>query len=182
VKLIILDRDGVINIDSKDYVKHPDEWYPIEGSLEAIARLHQAGWKVVVASNQSGLARGYFDAATLHAMHQKCLSLLKPLGGSIDAFFVCPHGPDDGCRCRKPGTGLFDEIAKRFDTSLVGIPAVGDSLRDLQASAAVGCQPWLVLTGNGAQTAKQPNPPASTRVAKDLSEVADQLLTQTEGA
>lgn len=182
MKLIILDRDGVINIDSDDYVKHPDEWHPIEGSLAAIARLHQAGWKIAVASNQSGLARGYFDAATLHAIHQKCLTLLAPLGGTIDAFFVCPHGPDDACRCRKPSTGLFDDIAKRFDTTLEGVPAVGDSLRDLQASTAAGCQTWLVLTGNGPKTVQQPDLPAGTQVTKNLAEVVDKLLAQTENS
>ena len=181
MKLIILDRDGVINQDSKDYIKHPDEWLPIEGSLAAIAKLHQAGWKIVVASNQSGLARGYFDAATLHAMHQKCLQMLTALGGTIDAFFVCPHGPDDHCQCRKPATGLFEEISKRFDTPLTNVPAVGDSLRDLQASAAVGCQPWLVLTGNGTQAQAHPDLPADTRVAANLAEVVEQLLAQPEG-
>ncbi len=182
MKLIILDRDGVINQDSPDYIKHPDEWLPIEGSLAAIAKLHQAGWKVVVASNQSGLARGFFDAATLHAMHQKCLQLLAPMGGTIDAFFVCPHGPDDNCHCRKPATGLFEDISKRFDSSLANVPAVGDSLRDLQAASSMGCQPWLVLTGNGVKTESNPDLPAGTRVAQDLAQVVEQLLAQTEGA
>lgn len=176
MKLIILDRDGVINVDSDDYVKHPDEWHPLPGSLEAIARLSRAGWKVVVASNQSGLARGYFDAAALNDMHLKCRELLRPLGGVIDAFFVCPHGPDDGCNCRKPAPGMFHEIASRFDTSLNGLPAVGDSLRDLQASAAAGCTPWLVETGNGIKTRQSANLPANTHFGKDLADVVDQIL------
>lgn len=182
MKLIILDRDGVINADSDDYVKHPDEWHPLPGSLEAIARLHRAGWKVVVASNQSGLARGYFDAAALNAMHLKCRSLLKPLGGAIDAFFVCPHGPDEGCACRKPAPGMFEEIAQRFDVSLLGVPAVGDSLRDLKASAAAGCTPWLVQTGNGLKTRQSPDLPQNTRFAKDLADVVAQLLAQESTA
>lgn len=182
MKLIILDRDGVINVDSDEYVKHPDEWHPLPGSLEAIARLQRAGWKVVVASNQSGLARGYFNAAALNAMHLKCRDLLRPLGGTIDAFFVCPHGPDDQCDCRKPSPGMFHEIAKRFDIDLHGVPAVGDSLRDLQASAAAGCTPWLVETGNGAKTRQSASLPANTRFAKDLADVAEQLLAEEANA
>ncbi len=178
MKLIILDRDGVINVDSDAYVKHPDEWHPLPGSLEAIARLHRAGWRVVVASNQSGLARGYFDGAALNAMHQKCKDLLTPLGGAIDAFFVCPHGPEDKCDCRKPSPGLFREIGRRFDVSLTGVPAVGDSLRDLQASAQAGCTPWLVQTGNGSKTRSSPDLPKSTRFAEDLADVAEQLLRE----
>lgn len=182
MKLIILDRDGVINQDSEEYVKHPDEWLPIEGSLAAIAKLHQAGWKIAVATNQSGLARGYFNAASLHAMHLKCLQLLAPLGGTIDAFFVCPHGPQDQCGCRKPAVGLFKDIGKRFDTSLTQVPAVGDSVRDLQAAASAGCQPWLVLTGNGAKAQAHPDLPAGTRVAANLAAVVEQLLTPPVGS
>ena len=178
MKLIILDRDGVINVDSEAYVKHPDEWHPIEGSLEAIVRLNRAGWRVVVASNQSGLARGYFDGAALAAMHQKCRELLTPLGGAIDAFFVCPHGPDDDCDCRKPLPGLFLEISQRFDTPLAGVPAVGDSLRDLQASAAAGCTPWLVETGNGLKTRQSPDLPPGTQFAHNLADVAARLLKE----
>lgn len=182
MKLIILDRDGVINVDSDEYVKHPDEWHPLPASLEAIARLSRAGWKVVVASNQSGLARGYFDAAILNAMHQKCRDLLAPLGGTIDAFFICPHGPEDNCNCRKPAPGMFFEIGRRFDISLKGVPAVGDSLRDLQASAAAGCSPWLVQTGNGAKTRLSADLPATTQFAHDLADVADKLLTKDSQA
>lgn len=177
MKLIILDRDGVINHDSPDYIKTPDEWHPIEGSLEAIARFHQAGWKVVVASNQSGLARNLFDAPTLTKIHNKMRDSLVSLGGSIDAFFICPHGPDDHCNCRKPKPGLFHDIAQRFDINLQGVPAVGDSLRDLQASHASGCQPWLVETGNGIKTRKQGGLPEHVKFAHNLADVADQLLT-----
>ncbi|MCC7228478.1 MAG: D-glycero-beta-D-manno-heptose 1,7-bisphosphate 7-phosphatase [Burkholderiaceae bacterium] len=176
MKLIILDRDGVINEDSDQYIKHPDEWIAIPGSLQAIARLHQAGWTVAVASNQSGLARGYFDVATLASIHQKLRRELAQLGGTIDAFFVCPHGPGDGCTCRKPLPGLFHDIAQRYDVPLAGVPAVGDSLRDLQASHAAGCTPWLVQTGNGPRTLAQGDLPRGTRLADSLSAMVDQLL------
>ena len=176
MKLIILDRDGVINEDSEQYIKHPDEWIPIAGSLQAIARLHQAGWTVAIASNQSGLARGYFDVATLASIHQKLRRELAHFGGTIDAFFVCPHGPGDGCTCRKPLPGLFHDIAQRYDVSLAGVPAVGDSLRDLQASQTAGCTPWLVQTGNGPRTLAQGDLPRGTRLADSLSAMVDQLL------
>ena len=134
MKLVILDRDGVINHDSSAFVKSPDEWVALPGSLEAIARLSQAGWRVVVASNQSGLARGLFSTETLNAIHAKMRSELAQLGGHIDSIFLCPHGPDDGCACRKPKPGMFLDIAHRYDIDLQNVPAVGDSLRDLQAS------------------------------------------------
>ena len=176
MKLIILDRDGVINEDSDQYIKHPDEWIAIPGSLQAIARLHQAGWTVAIASNQSGLARGYFDVATLALIHQKMRRELAQLGGTIDAFFVCPHGPGEGCTCRKPLPGLFHDIGHRYDVPLAGVPAVGDSLRDLQASHAAGCTPWLVQTGNGPRTLAQGDLPRGTRLADSLSAMVDQLL------
>jgi len=176
MKLAILDRDGVINRDSADFVKSADEWIALPGSLAAIARLTQAGWKVVVATNQSGLARGLFDAAALNAMHAKMCCELAQAGGHIDAIFVCPHGPDDGCTCRKPLPGLFHEIARRYDISLAGIPAVGDSLRDLQAAHAAGCQPWLVQTGNGVKTEAAGNLPPATRIRADLKAVVQALL------
>jgi len=177
VKLIVLDRDGVINQDSDAFVKHPDEWIALPGSLAAIARLSQADYTVVVASNQSGLARGLFDMATLNAIHAKLHRELAQAGGVIDAIFLCPHGPDDGCSCRKPLPGMYHDIAHRYDADLAGVPAVGDSLRDLQAAAAAGCAPWLVLTGNGAKT-RQGELPPGTRVAADLSAVADALLQE----
>src|SRR5690606_29747092 len=124
----------------------------LPGSLEAIARLNRAGWRVVVASNQSGLGRGLFDMETLNAMHAKLREALAELGGQIDAFFICPHLPDAGCDCRKPLPGMYLDIARRYDVPLAGVPAVGDSLRDLEAAASVGCAPWLVRTGNGART------------------------------
>lgn len=150
VKLIILDRDGTINEDRDDFVKTPDEWVPIPGALEAIARLNHAGWHTVVATNQSGLGRGTFDMATLNAMHTKMNQLLAKQGGRIDAVFFCPHAPEDACNCRKPLPGLFEQIGERFGVDLCDVPVVGDSLRDLQAGVAVGCQPHLVRTGKGA--------------------------------
>ncbi|KRC69327.1 D-glycero-beta-D-manno-heptose-1,7-bisphosphate 7-phosphatase [compost metagenome] len=176
MKLIILDRDGVINQDSDSFVKNPDEWIALPGSLQAIARLTQAGWKVVVATNQSGLARGLFDMDTLTAIHTKMRRELAAAGGSIDAVFMCPHGPDDNCTCRKPRPGMFEQIGHRYDIGLAGVPAVGDSLRDLQASSSVGCAPWLVLTGNGRKTQAKGGLPDNTRVCADLSAVADALL------
>jgi D-glycero-D-manno-heptose 1,7-bisphosphate phosphatase len=179
MKLIILDRDGVINQDSDEYIKSPDEWHAIPGSLSAIAKLHQAGWTIAVASNQSGLARGYFDSTTLTAIHQKLRKELSVLGGMIDAFFVCPHGPDDGCKCRKPLPGLFFDIARRYDIELDQVPAVGDSLRDLQASAAAGCRPWVVQTGNGMKTLSKGNLPLGTRQAVDLADAVEQILNES---
>ncbi|KGD98979.1 D,D-heptose 1,7-bisphosphate phosphatase [Achromobacter sp. RTa] len=176
MKLIILDRDGVINQDSDAFVKNPDEWIALPGSLQAIARLTQAGWRVVVATNQSGLARGLFDMDTLTAIHAKMRRELAAAGGSIDAVFMCPHGPDDNCTCRKPRPGMFEQIGHRYDVDLAGVPAVGDSLRDLQASSSVGCSPWLVLTGNGNKTLAKGGLPENTRVCDDLSAVADALL------
>ena len=151
VKLIILDRDGTINEDRDDFVKTVDEWVPIPGALEAIARLNHAGWHTVIATNQSGLGRGTFDMATLNAMHTKMNQMLAKQGGRIDAVFFCPHAPEDACNCRKPLPGLFEQIGERFGVDLNDVPVVGDSLRDLQAGAAVGCKPHLVCTGKGAQ-------------------------------
>ncbi len=150
MKLVILDRDGTINEDRDDYVKSPEEWEPLPGALEAIARLHQAGWHVVVATNQSGLGRGLFDVAALNAMHLKMNEGLVKLGGRVDAVFFCPHAPEDGCDCRKPLPGLFVQIGRRFGVDLRGVPVVGDTLRDLQAGSAVGCAPHLVRTGKAA--------------------------------
>lgn len=150
IKLVVLDRDGTINEDRDDYVKSADEWVPIPGALEAVARLHQAGWHVVVATNQSGLGRGLFDMYTLNEMHAKMNALLAPLGGRIDAVFFCPHAPEDQCRCRKPLPGLFEAIGERFGVEMAGVPAVGDTLRDLHAASAVGCAPHLVRTGKAA--------------------------------
>lgn len=152
MRLVILDRDGVINEDSDEYIKSPDEWIPIPGSLEAIARLNRADYRVVVATNQSGVARGMFDLDTLSQIHEKMCRMLSMQGGRIDAVFFCPHGPDDQCRCRKPQPGLLEEIASRLQVSLEGVPAVGDALRDLAAARAVGAKPVLVRTGKGERT------------------------------
>jgi D-glycero-D-manno-heptose 1,7-bisphosphate phosphatase len=149
MKLIILDRDGTINFDRDDYVRSPEQWQPLPGALEAIARLNQAGWHVVVATNQSGLGRGLFDAAALNAMHAKMHKLLAAVGGKIDAVFYCPHTPDDDCDCRKPAPGLFAQILERYgvDAKETVVHAVGDTPRDLQAAVATHCLPHLVLTG-----------------------------------
>jgi D-glycero-D-manno-heptose 1,7-bisphosphate phosphatase len=179
MKLVILDRDGTINSDSDEFVKTPEEWLPLPGALEAIARLNHAGWHVVIASNQSGLGRGLFDVASLNAMHAKMLKLLAAKGGRIDAIFYCPHTAEDDCHCRKPRPGLFEQIGLRFGVPLRGVPAVGDSLRDLQAGAAAGCEPHLVLTGKSEpyrDTAPPEGLPPGTRVHRDLSAFADFLL------
>jgi D-glycero-D-manno-heptose 1,7-bisphosphate phosphatase len=150
MKLVILDRDGTINEDRDDFVKSAEEWVPIPGALEAIARLNHAGWHTVIATNQSGLARGLLNMSRLNAIHARMNRELAALGGRIDAVFFCPHGPDDGCECRKPRPGLFTRIGERYGTDLGKAHAVGDSLRDLQAAAAAGARPHLVRTGKGA--------------------------------
>lgn len=176
MKLIILDRDGVINHDSDAFIKSPDEWIPIPGSLEAIARLNQAGYRVVVSTNQSGVARGLFDILTLNAIHQKLHASAQLAGADIDAIFFCPHAADDNCDCRKPKPGMLHAIAKRFNVNLKGVPTVGDSLRDLQAGFAVGCVPYLVLTGKGEKTRDKGGLPPGTLIFPDLAAVVDQLL------
>jgi D-glycero-D-manno-heptose 1,7-bisphosphate phosphatase len=174
-KLIVLDRDGVINEDSDMYVKSAAEWRPLPGSAEAIATLNHAGYRAVVATNQSGIGRGLFDTATLNLMHAKMHRVVAQAGGRIDAVFFCPHKNDDHCACRKPRAGMFLEIARRFGRNLAGMPAVGDSLRDLQAAESVGCQPMLVKTGKGLQTLAAGNLPAGTLVFDDLAAVAAHL-------
>lgn len=176
MKLIILDRDGVINFDSDQFIKSPDEWKPIPGSLEAIARLTREGWRVVVATNQSGLARGLFEMATLNAIHAKMHKAVAQAGGRIEAVFYCPHAADMNCDCRKPKPGLFDEIAARYGRDLTGVPAVGDSLRDLLAAACVGARPLLVRTGKGEKTLAAGGLPEDTPVFADLSEAVEFLL------
>lgn len=147
MKLIILDRDGTINEDRDDYVKSPQEWVPLPGALEAIARLNHAGWHTVLATNQSGLGRGLFDMAVLNEMHARMNQLLARHGGRIDAVFFCPHAPEDHCDCRKPLPGLILQIGERYGVELREVPVVGDSLRDMQAGQAAGCPTHLVLTG-----------------------------------
>lgn len=172
MKLVVLDRDGTINHDSDSYIKSPAEWKPIKGSLEAIARLTQAGYRVVVATNQSGIARGLFDVATLNAIHDALHRAVGQAGGRIDAIFFCPHAADSNCACRKPRPGMLREIGKRFNVPLAGVPVVGDGLRDLQAAAAVGARPILVLTGRGTRTRESPELPRGTEVFADLAAVA----------
>lgn len=176
MKLVILDRDGVINHDSASYIKTPDEWKPIPGSLEAIALLNQAGYRVLVATNQSGVGRGLFEMTTLNAIHDKMHRALGLAGGRVDGIFYCPHTQDADCACRKPKPGLLEEIARRFGISLEGVPVIGDSLRDLQAAAAVGAQPVLVLTGKGKKTHKDGGMPEGTVVYADLAEAVQNLL------
>ena len=174
-KLIILDRDGVINYDSDQFIKSPEEWKPIPGSLEAIARLNQWGWRVVVASNQSGVGRGLFGMDTLNAINEKMVKSLAQAGGRLDAIFFCPHPADSTCDCRKPKPGLFLQIAERFNVNLDRVPVVGDSLRDLQAGVAVGCKPYLVLTGKGKKTRDDPALPEGTLIYSDLAAVVADL-------
>jgi D-glycero-D-manno-heptose 1,7-bisphosphate phosphatase len=176
MKLIILDRDGVINFDSDQFIKSPEEWKPIPGSLEAIARLTREGWRVVVATNQSGLARGLFEMATLNAIHAKMHKAVAQAGGRIEAVFYCPHAAEMNCDCRKPKSGLFNEIAARYGRDLQDVPAVGDSLRDLVAAASVGARPLLVKTGKGEKTLVAGGLPANTPVFADLGEAVEHLL------
>ena len=176
MKLIILDRDGVINYDRDEYIRNPDEWKPIPGSLEAIARLNQDGYHVIVATNQSGIGRGLFDMSALNAINDKMHKSLAQVGGRIDAVFYCPHKMTDECSCRKPKPGLLEDIASRFNVDLAGVPCVGDSLRDLQAAAQVGAQPILVLTGKGKLTARDPELPGNTRTYADLDEAVNSII------
>ena len=178
MKLLILDRDGVINADSDAFIKTPDEWIPLPGSLDAIARLTKAGYTIVVATNQSGLGRGFFDIMTLNAIHQKMQNAVKAAGGQIEAVFFCPHTASDNCDCRKPRQGMFSTIAERFNTKLDGVPSVGDSLRDLQAAFLAGCTPILVLSGKGKKTLENGGLPPKTRIFDDLAAVADFLLSE----
>ena len=176
MKLVILDRDGVINIDSDQFIKSPEEWKPIPGSLEAIARLNHAGYRVVVASNQSGIGRGLFDMAALNAINDKMYKALAQFGGHIDALFYCPHPAEANCACRKPKPGMLQDIARRFNAGLAGVPSVGDSLRDMQAAAAAGAQPMLVLTGKGAKTHAAGGLPDGTKVYRDLAEAVRAII------
>lgn len=176
MKLVILDRDGVINVDSDNFIKRPEEWKAIPGSLDAVARLNHAGFHVVVATNQSGIGRGLFDMTMLNAINEKMIHALAQIGGRIDAVFYCPHAAEADCSCRKPKTGMFEEIGQRFNAPIQGIPSVGDSLRDLQASANVGAQPMLVLTGKGEKTLAQGGLPEGTRVFPNLSAAAKAII------
>lgn len=176
MKLVILDRDGVINQDSDQFIKNTTEWKPIPGSLEAIARLNHAGYRVVVASNQSGIGRGLLDMGALNAINDKMYRSLAHVGGRIDALFYCPHAAEANCDCRKPKPGMFTDIAQRFNVDLAGVPSVGDSLRDLQAAAEAGAQPMLVLTGKGEKTRSGGGLPPGTPVYADLAEAVRHIV------
>ena len=183
MKLVILDRDGVINQDSANFIKNPNEWIALPGSLEAIALLNQSGFRVAIATNQSGIARGLFDMTTLNAIHDKMYRALAQIGGRIDAMFYCPHAADDNCSCRKPKTGMIEDIARRFSVDLSEVFAVGDSLRDLQAFADAGCKPILVRSGKGEETLAEgqlPNKqlPSNTLIFADLNEAAQHIIAE----
>lgn len=177
MKLLILDRDGVINYDSDAYIKSVEEWLPIPGSMEAIAQLSKAGWTVAVATNQSGIARGFYDIATLDAMHVRLRELVAEQGGEMGLIVYCPHGPDDGCDCRKPKPGMLNTIATHYSANLAGVWFVGDTKGDLDAALAVDCQPVLVKTGKGLRTMNTPLP-AGTLIFDDLAAVAADLIQQ----
>lgn len=192
MKLIILDRDGVINHDRADYVKSADECVPIDGSIDAIARLHKSGFTVVVATNQSGLARGKFDLDDLEAMHEKITGLVEEQGAELGAIFYCPHAPEDNCKCRKPMPGMVDAIEAEFNISAEGFYFVGDSLRDMQAAITKGCKPALVKTGNGEKTlaqladqSLQTDSPLiqleQVQVFDNLAAAADFIIAQPDG-
>ena len=181
-KLIILDRDGVINHDSDEYIKSPQEWHPVEGSLEAIARLNHAGFRTVVATNQSGIARRLFTMDTLIDINNKMLRLTEEAGGHIEAVFFCPHSPDDHCSCRKPRPGMYNDISKRFRIPARELSVVGDSLRDLQAAQAIHAKPCLVRTGQGEKTEKllQESGLGDIPVFDNLAEAAGHIIAITD--
>lgn len=179
MKLIILDRDGVINYDSDDYIKSVDEFIPLPGSLKAISQLNKAGYKVAVATNQSGIARGFYTLDTLQQMHDKLNSLLSEIGGHVDYIAFCPHGPEDQCDCRKPKPGMYHEIAKHFNISLADIPVVGDSLRDLQAAQSVGAVPYLVKTGKGKRTIEKGEGLEGIDIYDDLEAFVSHYINKT---
>lgn len=175
---IILDRDGVINFDSDQYIKSPDEWLPIPRSLEAVAALNRAGYRVIVATNQSGVARGFYDVATLDQIHEKMMRELAAVGGYVEEIFYCPHHPEDECGCRKPKPGMLHAIQKKYQLDLPTIYFIGDSFADMGAAEAAGCKPLLVLTGNGKKTlAKHPHL-AKVPAFTDLSEAVGYILAQ----
>jgi len=178
MKLVVLDRDGTINADSDRFIKSPEEWRALPGSLEAIATLNQRGYRVVIATNQSGIGRGLLDIAAFNAINDKMTRQLAQVGGRIDAIFFCPHAADAGCDCRKPRPGMLREIGRRFNTDLKAVPAVGDALRDLQAAHSIGAWPILVTTGKGKFTLKSEVLPEGTLVLEDLAAVARHLTGQ----
>ena len=177
MKLVILDRDGVINKDSGDFIKSPDEWMPIDGSLEAIALLNEHGFTITVATNQSGVARGLYDIATLGAIHNKMHKAVESVGGHIDAVYYCPHINEDNCDCRKPKSKMVIDIGQQFNVDLANVAGIGDSLRDLQSFANAGCQPMLVLTGNGEKTLSGGDLPENTLIFSDLAEAVQHIVS-----
>ena len=181
VKLVILGRDGILNEFRDDHVKAPEEWYPIPGALEAVSRLNHAGWHTVVATNQSGIGRGMIDMASVNAVHAHMLKQLMAVGGRLDAVFFCPHTPEDQCDCRKPLPGLMRDIGKRYGIDLKHVPLVGDTLRDLQAAHAAGCEPHLIRSGRAAVLGAElvqamVDQVPGTRVHSDLAAFAEHLL------
>ncbi|HEB87068.1 MAG TPA: D-glycero-beta-D-manno-heptose 1,7-bisphosphate 7-phosphatase [Gammaproteobacteria bacterium] len=178
MKLVILDRDGVINEDSDDYIKSVDEFIPYPDSLDAIVRLNQAGYLVAVATNQSGIGRGYYDEKTLTAMHEKLAQQLDQRGGHIDYIAWCPHRPDQDCDCRKPRPGLLQQIGRHFDIRLNDAIMVGDKRADIEAARAVGARPVLVRTGKGERTLAQPSALEGVPVYANLSTFVDHFLNQ----
>ena len=176
MKLIVLDDKGVINEVNDPFIQTPEQWIPIPGSLEAIAKLTHQGYRVIVATNQSGIGRGLLDMDTFNAINNKLFKALQAAGGYLDALFFCPHAQHDHCRCRKPEIGLFKEIIQRYSTDLKGVPVVGDSLKDLQAASSVGATPILVLTENGQKTQAAGHLPVGTQIYPDLASVANALL------
>ena len=178
-RFIALDRDGVINEDSDQYIKVPSEWHPIPGSIDAIAKLTQAGFRIAVISNQSGLSRGLFDLSALNAIHRRFRDCLSLSGGRIEMILFCPHAPWDKCACRKPLAGLFDELSRRLGIPLAGVPFVGDSITDIEAGSQVGMEPILVRSGKGQKTLTEfPERLAGVRVFRDLKQLADSIIAR----
>jgi D-glycero-D-manno-heptose 1,7-bisphosphate phosphatase len=181
IKLVILGRDGILNEYRDDHVKAAEEWRPIRGALEAVSRLNHAGWHAVVATNQAGIGRGLIDMASINAVHAHMIKLAQAVGGRIDAVFFCPHVPEDHCDCRKPLPGMMRDIGSRYGIDLRQVPMVCDTLRDLQAAQAAGCEPHLVLSGRAAhldepQLQQMLNSVPATQVHRDLGAFAEHLL------
>ena len=175
-ELIVLDRDGVINQETDAFIKSPEEWHPLPGSLKAIAQLNQWGHRVVVATNQSGVGRGLFSLEDLAAIHAKMQVQLQTVGAHLDGIYFCPHHPNHHCRCRKPKPGLLEKIARDFHCEFTKMIVVGDSLRDLQSAQSVGAKPILVLTGRGKTTQKQWPLEKKIDVFRDLAEFVEEFF------
>ncbi|MBI2993761.1 MAG: D-glycero-beta-D-manno-heptose 1,7-bisphosphate 7-phosphatase [Gammaproteobacteria bacterium] len=182
MKLVVLDRDGVINVDSRDYVKSEQEWQALPGSLDAIGRLYRSGYRIVVVTNQAGIAHGKLNAEILAAIHQKMLAHLSQYGGVIEAIFFCPHAPEDHCNCRKPKPGLLRELSRRLRVRLHGVPCIGDKLSDIEAALAVGASPILVRTGHGQAIVDAGEVPHGVPVYANLRAAVDAILSQGSAA